>query len=149
VFGHFLAAKGPRQRDRAACLGELPDSCDERTRVRRCEEAAVDPGDYRSDDSGTDPTVLPYLELASRFDQRVDQLTSEVARQPDEAAKESCVDLMVGLSVGAEAMRALHRGDAATGAAHLATAVQLLKQVTPGTIQLPPDTSESHSGLTE
>ncbi|HEX3781149.1 MAG TPA: hypothetical protein VHX38_15925 [Pseudonocardiaceae bacterium] len=114
----------------------------------------MDPGQYGSDDPAADEhpassPVLPYLELANRFDRRVDQLTSEVHRQPDEAARESCVDLMVGLAVSAEAMRALQRGDTATGASHLAMAVQHLKQVTPGTIRLPSNPNEHQSGFSE
>ena len=80
--------------------------------------------------------VVPHLELADRLDLRVEALGRRLADQPDPGARESCVELMTGLSIGAKAMRALHRGDTSGCTSYLESAVRHLRRVRAGALRL-------------
>jgi hypothetical protein len=72
---------------------------------------------------------VPQLALAERLDFCVDELAEWLENQPGEHARETYLDLLVGLCTGAEAMRALVRGDMSDCADHLESAVRNLELV--------------------
>jgi hypothetical protein len=84
-----------------------------------------------------DVAVVPHLELADRLDLRVAALSRRLDEQPDPGARQTCVELMTGLSIGAEAIRALHRGDTRGCTSYLESALRHLRQVPAGAINLP------------
>jgi hypothetical protein len=81
--------------------------------------------------------LVPHLELAAQLERCVDQLIPWLDSQPTDHAHEACLDLMVGLSIGAEAMRAWARGDSAACAEYVSSAVRHLETVQPAVIDLP------------
>lgn len=73
--------------------------------------------------------VLPHLELAARFDDCVDDLVTMSGHQESPRTQEHYVDLMVGLSNAATAMRAVatdHPDEAVTS---LRAAIEHLQRV--------------------
>ena len=80
---------------------------------------------------------MPQLVLADRLDRCVDELSPWLGWQPTGDARERYLDLMVGLCTGAEAMRALARGDVAECMDHLESSVRHLDRVQALDIVLP------------
>jgi hypothetical protein len=73
--------------------------------------------------------LVPQLALAERLDFCVYELAEWLDDQPGERARETYLDLMVGLCTGAEAMRALARGDMTDCVDHMESAVRHLEQI--------------------
>jgi hypothetical protein len=72
---------------------------------------------------------VPQLALAERLDFCVDELAEWLEDQPGEQARETYLDLLVGFRTGADAMRALVRGDMSDCVNHLELAVHHLELV--------------------
>jgi hypothetical protein len=72
---------------------------------------------------------VPQLAFADRLDLCVDELAEWLEDQPGEQARETFLDLLVGLCTGAEAMRALARGDMTDCVDHMESAVRHLELV--------------------
>jgi hypothetical protein len=72
---------------------------------------------------------VPQIALADRLDGWVDELVSWLHDQPTEQDRTTYIDLMVGLSTGAEAMRAFARGDLSACVDHMHSAVRHLESV--------------------
>jgi hypothetical protein len=73
--------------------------------------------------------VLPHLELAARFDGCVDQLVTMSGDQETPQMQEHYVDLMVGLSSAATAMRAVITDDPEAAVSNLRAAIEHLQRV--------------------
>ncbi|MFE5567647.1 hypothetical protein ACFQ68_21860 [Amycolatopsis japonica] len=73
--------------------------------------------------------LLPHLELAGLLERYVDRLVRSTARQNDALAEEQRVDLMVGLSKAAEALRASERCDHEPAEQLLRSALDLMEGV--------------------
>jgi hypothetical protein len=73
--------------------------------------------------------VLPHLELAARFDGCVDNLVTMSGDQETPQMREHYVDLMVGLSNAATAMRAVVTDDPEAAVANLRSAIEHLQRV--------------------
>jgi len=84
-----------------------------------------------------DGTIVPHLEMATRLDLCVDHLLRRIDDQPNARARETYVDLMVGLSTAAEAMRASYRGDTDESVSHLLSALRHLRGVDLSNISIP------------
>jgi hypothetical protein len=85
-----------------------------------------------------DCAMVPHLVLADRLDQYVDQLLP-ISREPSSTGtRERYVDLMMGLSGTATAMRASVDGDPADAASALRSAIEQLRRVDPAGLTLPP-----------
>jgi hypothetical protein len=80
---------------------------------------------------------VPQLAFAGRLDFYVDELAVWLQDQTGEQARETYLDLMVGLCTGAEAMRALARGDLTDCVDHMESAVRHLEQVDSLDIAIP------------
>jgi hypothetical protein len=73
--------------------------------------------------------VLPHLELAARFDGCVDKLVTMSGDQETPQLQEHYVDLMVGLSNAASAMRAVVTADPDAAVSNLRSAIEHLQRV--------------------
>lgn len=73
--------------------------------------------------------VFPHLELAARFDGCVDQLVTMSGHQESPRTQEHYVDLMVGLSNAATAMRALATDHPDEAVSNLRAAIEHLQRV--------------------
>jgi hypothetical protein len=97
-------------------------------------------GEFSSHAPGaaTAPTsvVVPHLELADRLDRCVDQLVQVSDRQPTPQAREYYVDLMVGLTNAAAAMRG--SSTAGEAASQLRSAIDHLRRVDTTGMYFPP-----------
>lgn len=85
--------------------------------------------------------LVPHLLLAERLDTCVDVLSTWLDEQPGAHAREAYLDLLVGLCVSAEAMRAMARGDLPDCIDHMESAVRHLEHVGAGDIRIPGSTS--------
>jgi hypothetical protein len=81
--------------------------------------------------------LVPHLLLAERLDSCVDVLSTWLDEQPGSQAREAYLDLLVGLCVSAEAMRAMARGDLPNCIEHMESAVHHLEHVGAGDISIP------------
>ncbi|AGM08052.1 hypothetical protein AORI_5469 [Amycolatopsis keratiniphila] len=79
--------------------------------------------------SGSLGVLLPHLELASLLDQCVDRLVRVTSRAHDVQDEEQRVDLMVGLTKAAEALRASERCDHEPAERLLRSALDLMRGV--------------------
>ena len=107
---------------------------------RPCAEGADDaPASWHrhlSTDSPHDVT-LPHREMAIRLDGCVERLLPWVHLQPDEGARDGYVDLMVGLSIAAEAIRAAQRCEAEVSVSRLRSAIRYLRRAAASNMCLP------------
>ncbi|GAB3730572.1 hypothetical protein GCM10027598_52880 [Amycolatopsis oliviviridis] len=95
---------------------------DRRSHAEPGERTTCPPPDARED------VFRPQLELASHFDEYVDQLAGLVIVQPRGEVRDSYIDILVGLSNAAEAFRRSEAGDAQEAAERLRSAVDLLSR---------------------
>ncbi|RSN07971.1 hypothetical protein DMC63_34500 [Streptomyces sp. WAC 05977] len=79
--------------------------------------------------SGSLGVLLPHLELASLLDRYVDRLVRVASRGQDVQVEEQRVDLMVGLTKAAEALRAAERCDHERAELLLRSALDLMQGV--------------------
>ena len=96
---------------------------DERLEERRLDETAVDDaatGSGECDSAG---------EMAAHLDEYVDHLMPGLAKQPNPYAHNMYVDLMMGLTLLADSVRARSRGDLASADGNWARAAECLERV--------------------
>ncbi|MEU4250344.1 hypothetical protein AB0F15_23315 [Amycolatopsis sp. NPDC026612] len=67
--------------------------------------------------------------IAAELDRCVDRLVAGVAKQPTPYTQTMYVDLLMGLTLTAESLRARHSGDGASAVRHAAKASECLTRV--------------------
>jgi len=85
--------------------------------------------------------VLPHLELAARFDGCVDKLVTMSGDQETPQLQEHYVDLMMGLSNAASAMRAVVTDDPDAAVSNLRSAIEHLQRVDTAGMNFPAGTA--------
>ncbi|UMP06986.1 hypothetical protein [Amycolatopsis sp. EV170708-02-1] len=85
--------------------------------------------------------VLPHLELAARFDGCVDKLVTMSGHQGSRRTQEHYVDLMLGLSTAATAMRAVVTDHPDEAVSKLRAAIEHLQRVDTTGMTFPEDSA--------
>ncbi|GAA1027978.1 MULTISPECIES: hypothetical protein [Amycolatopsis] len=84
-----------------------------------------------------DGVLVPQAVLAGRLDSWVDRLLPWLDEQPCERSRQCYLDLLCGLCAGADALRALERGDLERSAERAKSAIVLLQPLGQDDIVLP------------